>query len=130
MDQETSQREPARALIVDDERFMRVTLRDMLEASGYAVLEAASGPEALQMVRQEPPDFILLDIVMPGMDGFETCAELRRLPESRHLPILMVTSLEDGETIKVPARYRNPAYTAWHRHLGCSGKSIISCSGS
>jgi diguanylate cyclase (GGDEF)-like protein/PAS domain S-box-containing protein len=99
MDEGTSRKEPARALIVDDERFMRVTLRDMLEASGYSVLEAASGPEALKMVRQEPPDFILLDIVMPGMDGFQTCAELRRLPESKDLPILMVTSLEDAETI-------------------------------
>ena len=99
MTERASRKEPTRALIIDDERFMRVTLREMLEESGYTVFDAASGPEALQMMRQVSPDVILLDIVMPGMDGFATCAELRRLPESRHLPILMVTSLEDAETI-------------------------------
>ncbi|HXV21560.1 MAG TPA: EAL domain-containing protein [Desulfuromonadales bacterium] len=105
MNKGASRREPVRALIVDDERFMRATLRELLEESGYSVSEAASGLGALQMVRQTPPDVILLDIVMPGMDGFETCAELRRLPESKHLPILMVTSLEDAGTI-------NRAYAA------------------
>jgi diguanylate cyclase (GGDEF)-like protein/PAS domain S-box-containing protein len=88
-----------RALIVDDEPFMRATLGETLEESGYAVVQAASGREALELIRQDPPDVVLLDIVMPGMDGFETCAELRRLPSGRHLPVLMVTALEDPETI-------------------------------
>jgi len=92
-------RRDVRALIVDDEPFMRAILREMLEESGYGVLEAASGPEALQRVRQAAPDVVLLDIVMPGMDGFATCAELRRLPEGKHLPVLMVTGLEDAATI-------------------------------
>jgi diguanylate cyclase (GGDEF)-like protein/PAS domain S-box-containing protein len=93
------------ALIVDDEPFMRAVLREMLEESGYLVAEAASGREALRLVREDPPDVVLLDIVMPDLDGFATCEELRRMPEGKHLPVLMVTSLEDAETI-------NRAYAA------------------
>jgi len=88
-----------RTLVVDDEAFMRAILRETLEESGYTVLEAANGPEALQLVKQAKPDVVLLDIVMAGMDGFETCAALRRLPEGKHLPVLMITALEDAETI-------------------------------
>jgi diguanylate cyclase (GGDEF)-like protein/PAS domain S-box-containing protein len=93
------------ALIVDDERFMRVTLRQALEESGYAVIEAESGAAALERVRESAPDLVLLDIVMPGMDGFATCAALRGMPGGEDIPILMVTALEDAETI-------NQAYEA------------------
>ena len=88
-----------RALIVDDEPFMRSVLRGTLEESGYSVLEAGNGPEAVKLVQQEKPDVVLLDIVMPGMDGFATCAALRLLPEGKHLPVLMITALEDAEMI-------------------------------
>jgi diguanylate cyclase (GGDEF)-like protein/PAS domain S-box-containing protein len=105
MDKGEMQGEIARVLIVDDEPFMRSVLREALEEGGYHVLEAASGPEALQLVRQEEPDVVLLDIVMPGLDGFQTCSVLRRLPEGKHLPVLMVTGLEDEATV-------NRAYAA------------------
>lgn len=99
MGEDHSQHTKVRALIVDDERFMRATLREALEESGYAVTEATSGPEAVKMISALPPDVVMLDIVMPGMDGFETCRIIRQLPAGKHLPILMVTSLEDAETI-------------------------------
>ena len=85
--------------MVDDEKFMRQLLREALEVAGYVVREATSGTEAIEMVRQAPPDALLLDIIMPEMDGFATCGALRDLPEGRDLPILMVTGLEDADTI-------------------------------
>lgn len=99
MDSSESTTKTPLALVVDDDRFMRATLRQTLEESGYAVIEADSGAAALARVRQSAPDVVLLDIVMPGMDGFETCAALRRLPEGGQVPVLMVTALEDAETI-------------------------------
>lgn len=99
MDAGAGRPQTAQVLIVDDEALMRAILRDILEESGYGVLEAGSGPEALQLVRQARPDAVLLDIVMPGMDGFATCAALRRLPEGEHLPVLMITALEDAAMI-------------------------------
>ncbi len=90
---------------MDDELFMRVTLRDMLEDSGYAVTDAESGTQALGLVAAGGIDAVLLDIVMPGMDGFETCVALRGMAEGKHLPVLMVTSLEDETTV-------NRAYAA------------------
>ncbi len=86
-------------LVVDDERFMRQVLRDALEEGGYFVMEAENGADALNILRNSLPDIVLLDVVMPGMDGFSVCAKLREIPHARHLPVLMVTSLEDKKTI-------------------------------
>lgn len=86
-------------LVVDDELFMRSTMREALEESGFAVREAEDGRAALDHVRHDRPDIVLLDVIMPGMDGFATCTELRRLPEGAHLPVVMVTSLEDTPSI-------------------------------
>ncbi|MBE0599199.1 MAG: EAL domain-containing protein [Desulfuromonadales bacterium] len=86
-------------LIVDDDKFMRSLLRETLEEGGYATVEADCGIRALQMVGELSPDMILLDIVMPGLDGFETCLELRRDRRLKDIPILMITALESPETI-------------------------------
>ncbi len=67
-----------------------------LEFDGHTVLEASSGEEGLKMVRQHRPDLILLDVMMPGMSGLEVCATLQAHPEWRHIPVVMLTSL-DGE---------------------------------
>lgn len=87
-------------LIVDDERFMRHVLRDALEKGGYTVLEAESGLDALSILHQSLPDIVLLDVIMPVMDGFSTCMEIRADPLSQHLPVLMITGLEDKQTIE------------------------------
>ncbi|WP_291317752.1 EAL domain-containing protein [Desulfuromonas sp.] len=86
-------------LIVDDEKFMRTTMRDALEEFGFEVCEAEGGREALEQIQKTCPDMVLLDVLMPGMDGFTTCAALRLLPEGAHVPVLMVTGLEDTESI-------------------------------
>ena len=89
----------AMVLVVDDERFMRQTLRPALEAAGCRVEEACSGEEALELFPKLRPDLVILDLVMPGMDGFATCAALRKLPEGKHTPILAVTGLQDTDSI-------------------------------
>jgi DNA-binding response OmpR family regulator len=79
-----------RILIVEDELPMRTALQDVLEGEGYRVLSAADGESGLQRALSEKPDLILLDIMMPRLDGFAVCAELRRL--SIPVPILMLTA--------------------------------------
>jgi DNA-binding response OmpR family regulator len=79
-----------RILIVEDELPMRTALQDVLAAEGYRVLTAADGESGLQRAIKEKPDLILLDIMMPKLDGYAVCAELRRL--SNPVPILMLTA--------------------------------------
>lgn len=79
-----------RVLIVEDELPMRTALNDVLVAEGYRVLTAADGESGLQRALEEKPDVILLDIMMPKLDGFAVCAELRRL--GNPVPILMLTA--------------------------------------
>ena len=92
-------------LIVDDDPGARLLLGTALEMSGFQVTSAADGAAALASFRAQPVDCIILDVVMPGMNGFETCTALRALPHCHHVPILMQTSLEDMESV-------NRAYTA------------------
>lgn len=88
-------REPARILIVDDERSNRELLEVMLSQEGFRLLMAASGEEALAMVAQDPPDLILLDIMMPGLDGYEVAATIKANLATRSIPVIMVTALDD-----------------------------------
>lgn len=89
----------ATVLVVDDEAQIRRVLRTMLSSHGYAVLEARSGDEAVEKIRQEKADLILLDFNMPGMPGIEACAEIRR---SCDAPIIMLT-IRSSERDKVQA---------------------------
>jgi len=82
-------------LIVDDEEQNRTLLRDPLEARGYEIDEAENGMQALQKIASRPPDVILLDLMMPKMDGFEVCRRLRKDAKTTHLPILMITALSE-----------------------------------
>ncbi len=75
-----------RILIIEDELPMRTALHDVLAGEGYRVLTAPDGETGLQQAMDEKPDLILLDIMMPKLDGYAVCAELRRLVESRADP--------------------------------------------
>jgi CheY-like chemotaxis protein len=86
---------PGLVLVVDDEEQNRTLLHDPLEARGYEIEEAENGAQALQKIAARPPDVILLDLMMPGMDGFEVCRRLRRDTKTAHIPILMVTALTE-----------------------------------
>jgi len=80
----------SRILIIEDELPMRTALKDVLEAEGYRVLLAANGEDGLEHALADKPDLILLDLMMPKVDGYTVCAELRRL--SNPVPILMLTA--------------------------------------
>jgi class 3 adenylate cyclase len=85
---------PARILIVDDTAMNLKLLEGILTGHGYAVSTAPSGPVALERVRDEHPDLVLLDVVMPEMSGYEVCRRLRAVEATRLLPIIMVTALD------------------------------------
>jgi diguanylate cyclase (GGDEF)-like protein len=85
--------------VVDDDLSARLQTRFSLENEGLTIVEAAGGTEALACFAEHPADLVLLDVIMPDMDGFATCRAIRRLPGGAHVPIVMVTGLEDTETI-------------------------------
>lgn len=85
-------------LIVDDEELGRDTLESLLIQEPYQLLFAKDGFETLKIAKQEQPDLILLDLMMPGMDGFETCAKLREDPIISETPVIMVTALDDKDS--------------------------------
>ncbi len=86
---------PPRILIVDDERHNRQLLEIMLTPEGFVLLTASSGEEALAMVAQHPPDLILLDVMMPGMDGYQVASRIKSDIATRNIPVIMVTALSD-----------------------------------
>ena len=83
----------AKILVVDDTPFNVKLLVDLLGIQGYTMVTATTGPEALEKVAKERPDLILLDVVMPGMDGFEVCRKIRENPETALLPVILVTAM-------------------------------------
>ncbi|MCA8899978.1 MAG: PleD family two-component system response regulator [Hyphomonas sp.] len=87
----------ARILVVDDIEANRRLLKAKLEAQYYTVLQAENGPQALAAAASEQPDIILLDVMMPGMDGYEVCRRLKANPATSFIPVVMVTALSDAE---------------------------------
>jgi adenylate cyclase len=87
----------AKILVVDDTAQNVRLLADLLTAKGYEVATAASGAEALEKVEKEQPDLVLLDVVMPGMSGYEVCRKIRENPPTATLPVVMVTALDPGQ---------------------------------
>ncbi len=81
-------------LVVDDTAVNVKLLADLLGVKGYAVVTAASGKEALEKIDAEHPDLVLLDVMMPGMTGYEVCRQLRQNPATVMLPVVMVTALD------------------------------------
>ncbi len=90
----------ARILVVDDIEANVRLLEAKLSAEYYEVLTASDGPTALAMAATEKPDIVLLDVMMPGMDGFQVCRRLKDDPETRHIPVVLVTAL-DGRSDRV-----------------------------
>ena len=86
---------PALILVVDDQAANRETLVELLAAQNCRFAEAANGPEALQLAAATPPDLVLLDVMMPGMDGYEVCRRLRADPGLAEVPVIMITALDD-----------------------------------
>ncbi len=89
----------ATLLVVDDDRVTRMTISKVLQKAGYVVLEAQNGLEALQAVDQYHPSMVLMDVMMPEMDGYTACRDLRNSHDHQSLPVLMLTGLNDVESI-------------------------------
>ncbi|HEV2165729.1 MAG TPA: response regulator [Thermoplasmata archaeon] len=99
----------ARILLVEDNPLNAKLAALILRSSGYSVVAAAEAQEAFQVLGQERPDLILMDLGLPGMDGYALTRELRRHPATKHIPILAVTSFAmKGDEIKA-------------REVGCDG---------
>ena len=81
-----------RILVVEDQEDNRRIIRDLLSASGYGLVEATTGEEGLKMATTEKPDLILMDIQLPGMDGYEVTRRIKANPELNPIPIIVVTS--------------------------------------
>ena len=86
-------------LLVDDDEVNLLLTALALRERGFRIVEAESGEKALEMLSEWTPDIIVLDAMMPGLDGFETCAELRRRPGTEAVPVLMLTGLDDDASI-------------------------------
>lgn len=98
-------RDKPRVVIADDDRTIRLLARVAMEGAGFEVIEAGDGKQALDAIQLGLPDLILLDVTMPVMDGYAACSALRRLPDGERLPVIIITGLDDPESI-------NQAYDA------------------
>lgn len=84
-------------LVVDDDRLSRKLVETLLEGDGYAVACVDSGSTALKAIAEAAPDLVVLDLMMPGMDGFEVLRQLRSTPATRNLPVVLVTALDQAD---------------------------------
>ncbi len=89
----------ARILVVDDVQANLNLVSETLEGAGFVVSVATSGLIAMEIAKINPPDLILLDIMMPDIDGFETCRQLKLLPETKHIPILFISARDEVQNI-------------------------------
>ncbi len=101
MNSNNPQQDSPLVLVVDDDSKIRMQLRHVMEQAGYRVAEASDGEQALGIFTQLHPDIVLLDAVMPIMDGFTCCRNLQSLPGGSRTPVLMITRLEDIETVEL-----------------------------
>ncbi|MDT8304466.1 MAG: response regulator [Anaerolineae bacterium] len=86
-------------LVVDDEPMARTLLRLMLVRAGFEVSEAEDGYDALEKIEAELPDLVILDVMMPGMDGFSVCRAVRESARTAQLPVIMLSAKTDLESV-------------------------------
>ncbi len=88
-----------RILVVDDEQLMRSVIGGILTDAGYEVIEASTGEECIQVATFEKPDLIILDVIMPDMDGFQTCEQMKNHEETCSIPVIFVSGLDNRFSI-------------------------------
>lgn len=99
-----------RILVVDDDETFRLIAREALQRKGYSVVEASDGAVALETARRFPPNLVLVDIMLPGVDGVALCRELREIESLKLAPILVVTALNDPKVLNDALRFGADAY--------------------
>jgi two-component system cell cycle response regulator DivK len=91
-------------LVVEDQEDNRRILRDLLNSAGFDVVEAVTGPQGVELAAVERPDLILMDIQLPGLDGYVATRQIKARPELQHIPIIAVTSYAlSGDDVKASA---------------------------
>ncbi len=88
-----------RILVADDEQLMRSVIGGILTEAGYEVMEASTGEECIELAIAEKPDLIILDVIMPDIDGFQTCERMRNLDETCSIPVIFVSGLDNRFSI-------------------------------
>lgn len=96
-------------LIVDDSKTVVHALKTVLEQAGYTTLTAVNGEQAIEVTRQNKPDVVLMDVIMPGMTGFQATRILHKDPETTHIPVVIISASEQ------------PTEKAWCKRLGAKG---------
>ena len=86
-------------LVVDDDYLSRELLQAHMENAHYNVILANSGSKALEVAAAEQPDIILMDVNMPGLSGYKVCHQLKQTPATSHIPVLLMTAMDDEENI-------------------------------
>lgn len=89
----------AKILIVEDDKFLRELLSEKIGKEGYEVLEALDGEEGVKKAKEEQPDLVLLDIILPGIDGFEALRQMRSAPQGANFPIIVLSNLGQKEDV-------------------------------
>lgn len=87
-----------RILVVEDQDSIRRMIEALVIARGYEVTGVSSGTKAIDVASTHPPDMVLLDLMVPGHDGYEVCRRLRSDPSTRHVPVLVISALDDAES--------------------------------
>ena len=90
----------SKVLIIDDEKLARTMLTDLLRGKGYTVIAAEDGPSGLAAAQKEKPNVIILDVMMPGMDGFEVCQALKNDVATTGIPVIILTASEEPHLTK------------------------------
>jgi len=91
---------PRKILIVEDDKFLRELMIRKLVNEGYQTIEATNGEEGVKTAKSEKPDLVLLDLVLPGIDGFEALARIRKNQETANLPVIILSNLGQKEDIE------------------------------
>ena len=100
----------AKILVVDDEKRLIELIQVRLEAAGYRVITACNGEEGLEKAKNEKPDLIVLDIMMPKVDGFEVCRTLKNDPLYSHIPIILLSAMDTEEGFKTGDELKADSY--------------------
>ena len=91
---------PRKILIIEDDKFLRELITRKLVNEGYQTIEAVDGEEGVRTAKAEKPDLILLDLILPGIDGFEALARIRKDQETTNLPVIILSNLGQKEDIE------------------------------
>ena len=87
-------------LIIEDDKFLRELIVRKLKEEGYQTIEAGEGEEGLEKVKKEKPDLILLDLILPGMDGFEVLGKIKEEPSLSSIPVIILSNLGQSEEVE------------------------------